>query len=89
MAVGDFIKVDTSVTTAVQAPDLLRFIRSIRQVVEEADKVKGMMDHMTTAQIETQYGLAAGQGATVQTLVTGSRAAVRSASTLEIIDRVA
>ncbi len=87
MAVGDFIKVDNTVTTAALANDLLSFVRVLRKVIEDAEKVKGIMDHMTTAQIETQFGVT-GNGATVQTLVQGCRSAVRSASTLEIIDRL-
>ena len=88
MAAGDIIKIDSTTTTATLASELIEFIRVIRKAIEMAEQVKGTMDHMTAAQIEEMFGLAAGNGATIQTLVTGSRSAVRSASTLEIIDRV-
>lgn len=87
MAVGDFITVDNITTTATLANDLISYVKLLRRVIEESEKHKGIMDHMTTAQIETKYGVT-GNGATVQALVQGCRSAVRSASTLEIIDRV-
>lgn len=87
MAVGDFITIDNSTTTATFANELISFVRLMRRVIEEAEKHKGIMDHLTTLQIETKYGVT-GNGATVQTLIQGCRSAVRSATTLETIDRL-
>lgn len=88
MAVGDIIKVDASTTTATLAHELIEYSRVVRKATELGDQIKGTMDHMTTAQIEEMYGLSAGNGAVVQSLVTGTRGSIKSATTSEFIDRV-
>ncbi len=88
----DFITIDTSTTTAKFATDLIRFKDVLREVIERADKLRGIMDHLNNGadftQIEQKFGLAVGQGTTINTFITNCRSAVRSASTLEFIDRV-
>lgn len=100
MATRDGIKIDAGLTTAKYAPDLIRMISLLRETINQVEKVKGIMDHNTDGSsnyvdIETLFGLSfvnggasAGTGAIVYALVAGSRSAVRSPSTLEIIDRV-
>ena len=87
MAAGDYVKIDTSITTATQADELIQFIESIRTVINLAERVNGRMSHMSPVQIEAAYGVDAGLGSALATLVTSCRAAVRSASTLNIIDQ--
>ncbi len=72
----DYIKVDTSITTAVRASDLKEFLRVIRQAYDKGIFLKQTMDHMTDgsnfADIETYFGLPAGSGQTVYNLVNNS-----------------
>lgn len=84
----DYVQITTSVVTATQASELLQFIEAIRTVINLAERVNGRMSHMSGTQIEQAYGLSvAGQGAALATLIGNCRSAVRSASTLAIIDQ--
>lgn len=89
---NDFIHPDTSITTTTHGQRLIQFVDLLRRVINAADELKGIMDHMTDdvtfTTIETRFGLAVGQGTTVRTLVTNCRSAVRSPSTLEAVDRI-
>ena len=92
MAVNDFIRIDQTVTTSTNAGDLVNMIKTLRKIIEQVEQVKGIMDHQTNGTVfttlETMFGLPAGGGTIVYNLVVGCRAAVRSPSTLEMIDRV-
>ena len=73
----DFIKVDTSVTTAVKARELLECVRAVRTAYEQLIKALETMGHLndgtTFTSIETVYGLPAGTGQTVFNLVNGAK----------------
>lgn len=87
MAAGAYVKIDTSVTTATLANDLISLVESIRTVINQVEKVNNMMGNMDATVIETAYGLPSGKGATTQTLIGNCRSAIRSAATLGIIDQ--
>ena len=89
---NDFIHPDMNITTATHAARLIDFVNGLRRTIEAAENLRGVMDHMTSGAdyttIETRFGLTPGQGAIVYGLIVGCRAAVRSASSLETIDRI-
>jgi hypothetical protein len=87
MAQGDYVKIDTSVTTATLANDLIAMVEAIRTVINQVEKVNGALSNMTDATIEAEYGLITGKGAATRTLVGSCRSAVRSPATLGIIDQ--
>lgn len=76
MSARDFIKIDTSVTTATQAAELKQFVSSLRDAYQRGKKILAVMGHMNDgsnfADIETFYGLPAGKGQTVFNLVNGA-----------------
>jgi hypothetical protein len=77
----DFIDVDTSTTVARYAPDLLQLRNAVRDVIERASKLKGIMDHNTAAgdftDIERLFGLGVGEGTLVYGFVSGMLQAMR------------
>lgn len=87
MAQGDYVKIDTSTTTASLSSDLIAMVEDIRKVINQVEKVTGAFSNMTDAVIEAEYGLPTGKGAAIRTLVASCRSAVRSAATLGIIDQ--
>lgn len=84
----DYVQINASLVTSTQANELIQFIETLRNAINQAERVNGRMSHMSGSQIEAAYGLAvAGQGIALQALITSCRAAVRSAATLSIIDQ--
>ena len=77
----DFIDVDTSVTTARYAGEILQLRNAVRDVLERASKLKGIMDHNQAAgdhtDIERLFGLSVGEGVLVYGYVTGMLQALR------------
>lgn len=73
MATNDYIKIDTSTTTAIHAQRLKGGIRQLRQAYDEIIFIRRMMEHMTDetdfTTIEALFGLEVGKGAAVYTLV--------------------
>jgi hypothetical protein len=76
MAVNDYIKIDTSTTTAIHAQKLKEGIRQLRNAVDTLVFIRKMMEHMTDesdfALIELLFGLEAGKGSIVYNLVNGA-----------------
>ena len=72
----DFIKIDTSTTTATQAGLLKSYVAQLRTAYELGTRVKAIMTHSNDGtvftDIETLFGLPAGKGQTVFNLVNGS-----------------
>lgn len=72
----DFIKIDTSTTTATQAPLLKSYVATLRQAYELGTRVKSIMQHNNDGSvftdIETLFGVPTGKGQTVFDLVNGS-----------------
>ncbi len=73
----DFIKVDTSnAAVATQARTLVEFARQLRAAYDQGKRIIAIMSHNNDGSnftdIETLYGLAAGQGQAVFDLVNGS-----------------
>lgn len=75
----DYIKIDTSTTTAIHAQTLKNAVRQVRQAYDDVIFLKQMMDHMTDGtsyvDVETYFGLASGQGQAVYDLVNNSMGA--------------
>lgn len=69
----DYIKIDT---TAARAADLKNFISMMRQTEELGQRVLDVMNHnqdgTTWTTLEALFGLAAGKGQAVYTLVNGT-----------------
>lgn len=69
----NYIKVDTNNTLATRANELARFCRELRSTYELGIRIRDVMDHMNDgtnfADIETHFGLAAGNGQTVFNMV--------------------
>lgn len=93
----DFIRADPTLTPqAVFARELLSLVSQLRNVIDQIDKVKAVMDHSNSgsnfASIETLFGLPANQGQTVYDLVNGTRGALggtmQNSNALALIDRV-
>lgn len=92
----DFIRVDTSISTATYASHLLSLINQTRSLIDLAEKLKGIMDHNIAASdytdVESLFGLTVGNGSPVYNLVAGSLAAMKgtaqSSDALTLIDRV-
>lgn len=76
MAVNDYIKIDTNTTTAIHAGKLKEGVRQLRNAIDTLIFIRKMMEHMTDESdftlIETLFGLDAGKGATVYSLVNGA-----------------
>lgn len=74
----DFIKIDRTAmnTTATQAQSLLTYVSLLRQAFDVGTRIKAIMTHANDGtvftDIETMFGLPAGQGQTVFNLVNGS-----------------
>ncbi len=72
----DFIKIDTTTTTATQAPLLKNYVATLRQAYELGVRVKSIMSHNNDGSvftdIEALFGLPAGKGQIVFDLVNGS-----------------
>jgi hypothetical protein len=73
----DVIKIDASITTATQARALLNLVTAMRVAYDQVQQVLRVMSHLNDgsnfAQIEAQYGLAAGQGQVLFNLVNGTK----------------
>jgi len=72
----NFIKIDTTTTTATQTALLKNFVATLRQAYELGVRVKAIMGHnndgSTFTDIEALFGLPEGAGQTVFDLVNGS-----------------
>lgn len=72
----DYIKIDTSTTTAIHAPTLRSFVRALRVAYEQGLNVKAIMNHnhdgSVFTDLEALFGLPAGKGQTVFDLVNGA-----------------
>lgn len=72
----DFIKVNTMVTTATQAQELLQFKNQLRDAYQRGKKILAVMSHNQDgsdfADIEALFGLPTGKGQTVFDLVNGA-----------------
>lgn len=72
----DFIKIDTTTTTATQAGLLKGYVSALRNAYEIGTRVKAIMTHNNDGtvftDIEALFGLPAGKGQTVFNLVNGS-----------------
>ena len=92
----NFIPVIRNDTNAPFASELLSLISTAQTFVDQLDRVKAKMDCMwaTTdfADMETRYGIPAGQGGTVYGMVRDSQKAVQGVGTfadlLTLISRV-
>ena len=92
----DFIKIDSTTTTAIFASELKSCINSLRDTIDRLDKVKGIMDHnqdgTVFTDIETLFGLPAGKGTTVYDYINGSRGVLsgtfQNADAMTLIERV-
>jgi DNA gyrase/topoisomerase IV subunit A len=69
----NFIKVETGVTTATKARDLVNFVLNLRTAFELGTRVREIMDHNNDgtnfADLEALFGLPTGQGQTVYNMV--------------------
>ena len=72
----DFIKIDTTTTTATQAALLKNYVSTLRSAYELGTRVKAIMQHnhdgTVFTDIEALFGLPAGKGQIVYNLVNGS-----------------
>lgn len=72
----DFIKIDTSTTTATHASELLQFKNVLRDAYQRGKKIIAVMGHNNDgsnfADIEALFGLPAGKGQAVFNLVNGA-----------------
>ena len=92
----DYVKIDAGLTTQKFAGDFINAIASLRSTIDQLEKMKGLMDHMTNGvlftDIEVQFGLPTGQGQTVYNLVSGALGAmkgtVQSSDGVTLIERV-
>lgn len=92
----DFIKADTTVTTAVFAAKLVSLSRQLRDTIDLLDEVKTIMDHSNDGSvftlIETFFGLPSGKGQTVYDLCNGTMQAIsgtaQNSNALSLINRV-
>lgn len=92
----DFIKINTADTNAKFATQLKTWIDQVRDVIDQGDKFKEIMDHNVNhpdyADIETVFGLPVGNGDEVYNLVSGTIAGIKgtaqSADALTLISRV-
>lgn len=92
----DFVNVDTSVNTARYAGDLILLRNQVRLTIEQASKLKGIMDHNQAAgdhtDIERLFGLGVGQGSVVYGWLTDMLQAFRgnaqNSSTVVFSERV-
>jgi len=92
----DFIKADTTITTAVFASKLVSLSRQLRDTIDLLDEVKTIMDHsndgVVFTAIETLFGLPATKGQTVYDLCNGTTQAIsgtaQNSNALSLINRV-
>jgi hypothetical protein len=79
----DFIKVDTSTTTATEARSLISLRNALREAYEQVQLVLRVMGHLNDGsdftEIEAKYGLTAGKGQIVFDLVNGSKGSMEGA----------
>lgn len=72
----DFIKIDTTNTSATQAGLLKNYVQTLRSSYELGTRVLAIMGHNNDGtvftDVETYFGLPAGKGQTVFNLVNGS-----------------
>lgn len=72
----DFIKIDTTTTTATQAGELKAFTTILRDAYARGKKILAVMGHNNDGtvftDIEALYGLPAGKGQTVFNLINGA-----------------
>jgi hypothetical protein len=77
---SDYIKVDTTITTATKARALVDLVRAMREAYEQVVYVKSIMDHNFTpgnfAALEALFGLAPNTGTTVYDMVNGAHGAM-------------
>ena len=71
----DYIRIDTSTTTATQAGALKSMVSDLRRAIEAVDNAVGIMSHNNDGanytDVETLFGLPAGSGQLVTTTLTG------------------
>jgi hypothetical protein len=76
MPVNDYIKIDTTISTAVEAGTLKSAIRQLETAKQALTSVLNKMGHNSDGTVftslETLYGLPAGKGQTVFDLVNGT-----------------
>jgi hypothetical protein len=93
----DFITINESAPlTHKFAGDLKRFVDHLRNVIDEAEKIKGIMEHNINdtnyGGVETLFGLSAGTGDDCYNLIAGTLGAIKgviqSADALTLIDQV-
>lgn len=84
----DFIKIDTTITTATQAGELRAYVGTLRDAYQRGKKILAVMGHNNDGtvftDIEALYGLPAGKGQTVFNLVNGSIGAMEG--TFQVAD---
>lgn len=72
----DFVKIDTSTTTAIHASALKTSVRQMRDAYDKAIYLKQVMEHMIDgsdySDVELYFGLPAGQGQAVYNLLAGA-----------------
>ena len=76
MPANDYIKIDTTTTTATEAQILKSAIKQLQAASEQLTAVLNKMNHTSNGTVWTSmeglYGLPAGQGQAVYDLVNGS-----------------
>jgi hypothetical protein len=79
----DYIKIDTTTTTAIHARTLQRYVNSLRDAYEQGKLVLAIMNHNNDGSvwtdIEALFGLPSGKGQTVYDLMNGSVGAMEGA----------
>lgn len=92
----DFVKVDKAQAGQKFGPDLMTAATQTRFLIDHLEFIKGVMEHNTDgsnyADVETLFGLAAGNGAIAYNLIAGTLGALKgtaqSSDALTLIDRV-
>lgn len=72
----DFIKIDSTITTATQAAELKSLVLALRDAYQRGKKILAVMGHNNDGtvftDIESLYGLPTGKGQTVFNLINGA-----------------
>lgn len=94
----DFIRADPTLTPQAQTYALLliSLVVSLRNMIDQLDRVKAVMDHsndgVSFTAIESLFGLQAGKGQAVYDLINGTSGAIKgtmqNSNALALIDRV-
>jgi hypothetical protein len=82
MALDDFIKIARDQTAATEANELLQFTLILRQAYELGNRIRAKMRHhfddskgaqsIVWTDVETVWGIPAGKGTTIFTLIDGA-----------------